>query len=167
MGENIDARFGKGLGDEGWKNLDQRPKFPGIELVIGNKEYISAYTHGALTYGYPYMIDYGTTKGQEFVTAAPADTGTLFLRVVVPYRDEAAGVLAWLQTRGAAQSLSDKKARKPKFTRAKLVNIRDFDELIRIAKNRKLVTEKSGHGLSRKDLIDMIMDYQEQEVKPK
>ena len=67
----------------------------------------------------------------------------------------------------AARYLSDKKARKSKFTRAKLVNIRDFDELIRIAKNRKLVTEKSGHGLSRKDLIDMIMDYQEQEAKPK
>jgi len=107
MGENIDARFGKGLGDEGWKNLDQRPKFPGIELVIGNKEYISAYTHGALTYGYPYMIDYGTTKGQEFVTAAPADTGTLFLRVVVPYRDEAAGVLAWLQTRGPCKAFAN------------------------------------------------------------
>lgn len=103
MGENTGVRFGKGLGNEGWKNLNQRPKLPGIELVVGGKEYISAYTHDQLTKGFPYMLDYGTTKGQELVTADPADTGTLFLRVAVPYKDEAHSKLVWLQTRGQCE----------------------------------------------------------------
>jgi len=100
MGENIDARFGKGLGDEGWKSLNRRPLHAGVELVVGDKEYLSVYTHAALTKGMPYMIDYGTTAGQELVTAAPADTGTLFLRIGVPWRDEPKNVLTWIQVRG-------------------------------------------------------------------
>lgn len=103
MGENIDIRFGKGMGEEGAKSLNRRPKYCGLRLRVGQKEYLSVYATAALTLGYVYRVTYSQTAGQELKTATPAtDAGTCV--TAVPYQAERLGVIAWLQVGGEAEA---------------------------------------------------------------
>lgn len=67
----------------------------------------------------------------------------------------------------AERLIPEHRIKKGKYTRQKLYSIKDFDELTRIAKNRRLVTERDARQIGRKDLIEMILEYQEQELQKK
>ncbi len=104
--DNIDARFGKGLGEQGLIKLEKRPRYCGLRLRVGKRTYIAAYAHGILPKGQPYMLTYSYVSGQEVKTAAPA-TGAWPIEVVVPIQIEFIGKIAWFQIGGEAEVLMD------------------------------------------------------------
>jgi len=72
--------------------------------------------------------------------------------------------------RSMTKKLADKYLRgakryTPKYDRKKLERINDYDDLLRLAVRRKLITKKQGKGRSRAEIIDMILDYQEEQRK--